>query len=80
MQVYYGSVDDVIVLVNYNYFIVQWMIVFGYFGMFLEEKKDVFERRYIMQVFGEKLMGIWVEGVGYGVLVYGEEDMKFFGL
>lgn len=80
MQVYHGSADDVIAPANYNYSIAQWTTVFGYPGTPLEEKRDVPERRYTTQVFGEKLTGIWAEGVGHGVPVHGEEDMKFFGL
>ncbi|KAK0660436.1 Acetylxylan esterase A [Cercophora samala] len=80
MQVYHGSVDDVIAPANYNYSIAQWTTVFGYPETPLEEKRDVPERGYTTQVFGKRLTGIWAEGVGHGVPVHGEEDMKFFGL
>ncbi|KAK0648965.1 Alpha/Beta hydrolase protein [Cercophora newfieldiana] len=44
------------------------------------ERADVPERGYTTLVFGELLRGVYAKGVGHGVPVHAEEDIKFFGL
>ncbi|KAK4176144.1 Acetylxylan esterase A [Triangularia setosa] len=80
MQVYHGSVDTTIAPENYNYSIAQWTTVFGYPGVPVEEGADTPEGGYTTQVFGKRLTGVYAKGVGHGVPVHGDEDMKFFGL
>ncbi len=80
MQIYHGSVDTTIAPANYNYSIAQWTTVFGYPAKPLTEKADTPDRGYTTQIFGERLTGIYAQGVGHGVPVHGAEDMKFFGL
>ncbi|KAK4197673.1 Acetylxylan esterase A [Triangularia verruculosa] len=80
VQIYHGSVDTTIAPANYNYSITQWTTVFGYPGRPVQERADTPERGYTTQVFGERLTGVFAKGVGHGVPVHGNEDMKFFGL
>jgi acetylxylan esterase len=80
MQIYHGSVDTTIAPANYNYSIAQWTTVFGYPSLPIQEKADTPDKGYTTQVFGDRLTGIFANGVGHGVPVHGDEDMKFFGL
>ncbi|KAK4442671.1 Acetylxylan esterase A [Podospora aff. communis PSN243] len=80
MQLYHGDVDATIAPANYNYSVAQWRTVFGYGEKPVGEKADTPERGYTTQVFGELLTGVYAKGVGHGVPVHPEEDMKFFGL
>ncbi len=38
------------------------------------------DARYTTYVFGDKLTGIYAQGVGHTVPIHGSEDMKWFGL
>ncbi|KXX78311.1 Acetylxylan esterase A [Madurella mycetomatis] len=81
MQIYHGSADTTIAPANYNYSIAQWTTVFGYDGQKpLSETANSPDRGYTTQVFGERLIGVYAQGVGHGVPVHGTEDMEFFGL
>ncbi|KAM7184805.1 Acetylxylan esterase A [Naviculisporaceae sp. PSN 640] len=80
MQIYHGSVDATIAPANYNYSITQWTTVFGYPSLPIQEIANKPEAGYTTQIFGERLTGVYAKGVGHGVPVHGDEDMKFFGL
>ncbi|KAK0621922.1 carbohydrate esterase family 1 protein [Bombardia bombarda] len=81
MQIYHGSSDSTLAAANYNETIKEWAGVFGYDYT----KPDKTEAnspvsRYTTYTWGDKLVGIYAQGVGHTVPIRGSDDMKYFGL
>lgn len=81
MQIYHGSADSTLNQNNYNETIKQWCGVFGYdYTKPDATQANTPTSRYTTYTWGDKLVGVYAQGVGHSVPMRGSDDMKFFGL
>lgn len=80
MQIYHGSVDNVLLPPNYNETIKQWTGVFGYNQRPQQVMPNTPHPGYTTEIYGPNVQGIYAAGVGHTVPVQGDQDMKWFGL
>jgi acetylxylan esterase len=81
MQIYHGSADTTLYAANYNETIKQWCGVFGYdYTRPDATLPNTPQSRYTTYTWGDKLVGVYAQGVGHSVPIRGSDDMKFFGL
>ncbi|GAB1318549.1 Carboxylic ester hydrolase [Madurella fahalii] len=81
MQIYHGSADTTLNQNNYNETIKQWCGVFGYdYNRPDSTQANTPQSRYTTYTWGDKLVGVYAQGVGHSVPMRGADDMKFFGL
>ncbi|KAK0719335.1 Alpha/Beta hydrolase protein [Lasiosphaeris hirsuta] len=81
MQIYHGSSDSTLAPANYNETIKEWCGVFGYdYTKPDSTKPNSPASRYTTYAWGDKLVGIYAQGVGHTVPIRGSDDMAYFGL
>lgn len=88
MQIYHGSVDDVLHPPNYNETIKQWTGVFGFdYTSPVQTSADTPEASYTTYVWDitdknplGTVQGIYAVGVGHTVPILGDQDMQWFGI
>ncbi|EXM18267.1 hypothetical protein FOTG_13687 [Fusarium oxysporum f. sp. vasinfectum 25433] len=79
MQIYHGSVDEVLNVQNYYETIKQWTGVFGYSAEPKSTTANVPRSPYTRYVFGDKLQTFLGQGITHSIDVFPEEDLKWFG-
>ncbi|WZH42049.1 Alpha/Beta hydrolase protein [Fusarium acuminatum] len=79
MQIYHGSVDEVLNVQNYYETIKQWTGVFGYSTEPVSTTPNFPRSPYTRYVFGDKLQSFLGQGVTHSIDVFPEEDLKWFG-
>ncbi|KAH1488438.1 hypothetical protein KXV64_001906 [Aspergillus fumigatus] len=79
IQIYLGSEDTVIGSAAFNTTLAAWASVLWYDTTPDELLANTPRRRWTTYVLGDKLDGIWAEGVGHPVPIQGDEDMKWWG-
>ncbi|KAL5360100.1 hypothetical protein BJX96DRAFT_184333 [Aspergillus floccosus] len=79
IQIYLGSEDTVIGSAAFNTTLAAWASVLRYDTTPDELLANTPMRRWTTYVLGDKLEGIWAEGVGHPVPIQGDEDMKWWG-
>lgn len=81
MEIYHGSADTTLLPNNYNETIKQWCGVFGLdYTKPDSTKANTPQSGYTTYTWGEKLIGVYAQGVGHTVPIRGSDDMAFFGL
>jgi acetylxylan esterase len=80
IQIYHGSADDLIMPQNWNEAVKQWTGVFGYPEQAVKTDANSPASGYTRYTYGENVQGILGQGVGHSVPVFGEEDLKWFGI
>lgn len=80
MKIFHGSADTTLYPQNYQETIKQWTGVFGYSMSNPTAQSGVPGSQYTTYTYGPKVVGVYGQGVGHGVPVMGDEDMKFFCL
>ncbi|KAG4253092.1 hypothetical protein FPRO06_10004 [Fusarium proliferatum] len=79
MQIYHGSVDQVLNVQNYYETIKQWTGVFGYSTNPQSTTPNVPRSPYTRYTFGDKLQTFLGQGINHSIDVFPEEDLKWFG-
>ncbi|KFA69334.1 hypothetical protein S40285_07606 [Stachybotrys chlorohalonatus IBT 40285] len=79
MQIYHGSVDNVLYPNNFNETVKQWSGVFGYSAP-QQVLNGVPGAQYVKYIYGPQLEAIYGVGVGHSVNVMGAEDLRWFGI
>ncbi|RBR14225.1 hypothetical protein FVER53590_07730 [Fusarium verticillioides] len=79
MQIYHGSVDQVLNVQNYYETIKQWTGVFGYSTNPQSTTPNFPRSPYTKYTFGDKLQTFLGQGVTHSIDVFPEEDLKWFG-
>ncbi|KAF4501880.1 PHB depolymerase family esterase [Fusarium agapanthi] len=79
MQIYHGSVDQVLNVQNYYETIKQWTGVFGYSTNPQSSTPDFPRSPYTRYTFGDKLQTFLGQGINHSIDVFPEEDLKWFG-
>lgn len=80
MQIWHGSADATLLPNNYNETIKQWTNVFGVSETPTDQKANTPQQSYTTSNYGEKLQGIWANGVGHSVPSHLKESEAWFGL
>lgn len=79
VQLYLGSEDRVIGSEAFNATLAAWAPVQGFDTAPDQVLSNTPARGWTKYVLGDKLEGIWAEGVGHPVFTQGMEDMKWWG-
>jgi acetylxylan esterase len=79
MQIYHGSADTTLSGNNYGETIKQWSGVFGY-GSPTQTLPNTPASPFTKSIYGPNLQGMLGAGVGHNVPIFGEEDLKWFGI
>jgi len=80
MQIWHGSSDSTLSPNNYAETIKQWTNVFGYDQTADETIQNYPQRNYRTENYGEKVQGIWAQGVGHSVPSNLTASEQWFGL
>jgi acetylxylan esterase len=79
MQIYHGSADSTLSGNNYGETIKQWSGVFGYTNP-VQTLPNTPASPFTKNIYGPKLEGMLGAGLGHSIPIFGEEDLKWFGI
>jgi len=79
MQIYHGSVDEILNVQNHYETIKQWTGVFGYSTTATSTTPNYPRSPYTRSIFGDRFQAFLGSGVTHNVDVFPEEDLKWFG-
>ncbi|KAI1052751.1 hypothetical protein LB507_009832 [Fusarium sp. FIESC RH6] len=79
IQLYLGSVDTIIGASSFNTSLANWASLLGYDTTPDQTLTNSPVNGWTTYVLGDKLEGIWAQGVGHPVSTQGNEDMKWWG-
>lgn len=79
MQIYHGSADTTLHGNNYGETIKQWSGVFGYSSP-VQTLPNTPASPYTKSIYGPNLEGALGAGVGHNVAIFGEQDLRWFGI
>jgi hypothetical protein len=80
IQVYHGAADTTLYPQNYNETIKQWTGVFGYSLTPQQVIPNNPASPFTKYVYGQNVQGIYGQGVGHSIPIFGTEDLKWFGI
>lgn len=80
MQIYHGANDGTLRPQNYYETMKQWAGVFGYnYDRPAQTRQNDPQNGWTRTMWGERVEGVFAQGVGHSVNVRGADDMRFFG-
>jgi len=79
MQIYHGALDTTLRPNNYNETIKEWSGIFGYSSP-TQVLPSTPRSGFTKYVYGPDLQGIWASNNGHDVPVFGDDDMKWYGI
>ncbi|KAH7324131.1 PHB depolymerase family esterase [Stachybotrys elegans] len=79
MQIYHGSVDEVLNVQNYHETVKQWTGVLGYPSTPESTTPNYPRSPYTKYVYGDRLQTFLGNGITHNIQIFPEEDLKWFG-